>query len=121
VTACTAKAEDVPLRCVDAADPAELAAWPRELYHAGGKVYRPITNVVMQQDTRPVLQEQPDLDGVPQPPKEVQEPYERPETILDEAATLAAGPATPPSTIAHVHRRCSICGATWPEALPAAA
>jgi hypothetical protein len=107
VAACTAKADDVPLRCVDAADPAELAAWPRELYHAGGKVYRPVTKVVMHQDTRPVmqLQEQPDVDGVPQPPQEVQvqEPYERPEKVLDEEATLAAGPATPPRTIPHVH------------------
>lgn len=119
VAACQHTATEVPLRCVHAADPAEIANWPVELFHKGGQVYRPVTKVVKVPDVRIVRKEKVIPEGEPVPPfgafEDVEEPYERDEKVLDEAATLAAGPAIPPRTLKHVHRTCVRCGETWAE------
>lgn len=117
VKSCAARADEVPLRCVYAANPSEVL--PTELYHQDGNVYRPVTKIVRVEDDVTVYDLPPEdaPPGTPSTPRMAK--VQRDEKVIDLEATLAAGPATLPRTIAHVHRRCSICGAEWAEALAA--
>jgi len=116
---CPARAIDVPLRCEHSADPAELAQWPQEKYEKDGLYYKPITTTIMHNGEKEV--DNPDF----KPEEEESDtnkrtiviPTERLENVLDEAATIAAGPLTVPRTIPHVHRTCRVCETRWPELL----
>ena len=117
---CKAQATDVPLRCAHSADPAQLANWPQEKFEKDGLYYKPVIKVVVHKEEReaanPDFKAELEVSETNQPTRMV--PFDRPENVLDEEATIAAGPIAVPTTVKHVHRTCLVCSNEWVEALP---
>lgn len=118
VTACKAKATEVPLRCEYCADPEEVKNFSGSLFYSGdGKVYRPIPKMVEIEYMYEVQSAMPDPNDSTKTIPAITEMRRRNEKVVDLEATLAQGPLQVPKTILHVHRHCLRCGDEWPEQL----